>query len=58
MVKIGLINEKPRSICAIDASTNSLAFAVFSDIALVYFGKINFDGKNTFQKVGLSLIHI
>jgi Holliday junction resolvasome RuvABC endonuclease subunit len=52
MVKIGLINKKPRNICAIDASTNSLAFAVFSDMSLVYFGKINFDGKNTFQKVG------
>jgi len=52
MVKIGLINEKPRNICAIDASTNSLAFAVFSDMALVYFGKINFSGNNTFQKVG------
>lgn len=40
-----------RKICAIDASTNSLAFALFEDKALVLVGKISFDGKNTYQKV-------
>lgn len=52
MVKIGLINEKPKNICAIDASTNSLAFAIFSGVALVASGKINFAGKTAYQKVG------
>lgn len=52
MVKIGLINERPVNICSIDASTNSLAFAVFSDLALVACGKINFTGKTAYAKVG------
>jgi hypothetical protein len=43
----------PKTICAIDASTNSLAFAVFDTFTrtLVSFGKINFEGKNTYEKV-------
>jgi Holliday junction resolvasome RuvABC endonuclease subunit len=43
----------PDTICAIDASTNSLAFSVFDtkkkDISKV--GKINFEGKDTYEKV-------
>jgi len=43
----------PDSICAIDASTNSLAFAVFNtkkkDITTI--GKISFEGKDTYEKV-------
>jgi hypothetical protein len=43
----------PDSICAIDASTNSLAFAVFNtkkkDITTI--GKIAFEGKDTYEKV-------
>ena len=43
----------PDSICAIDASTSSLAFAVFNtkkkDITTI--GKINFEGKDTYEKV-------
>jgi Holliday junction resolvasome RuvABC endonuclease subunit len=48
------LNEvvKPKTICAIDASTNSLAFAVFVDDRLVKYGKIKFSGNNTYQKVG------
>jgi Holliday junction resolvasome RuvABC endonuclease subunit len=42
---------KPKTICAIDASTNSIAFALFSDDELVTVGKINFQGKDTYQKV-------
>ena len=52
MVKIGKINEKPQNICAIDASTNSLAFAIFSGKTLVRYGKINFEGLNAYQKLG------
>jgi len=40
-----------RKICAIDASTNSLALALFEDKALVLVGKINFEGKTTYAKV-------
>lgn len=52
MVKIGKINPKPQNILAIDASTNSLAFAIFSDDVLVNYGKIKFDGANAYQKLG------
>jgi Holliday junction resolvasome RuvABC endonuclease subunit len=52
MVKLGQINQKPKNILAIDASTNSLAFAIFSDKTLVRYGKIRFDGLNAYQKLG------
>jgi hypothetical protein len=53
MVKIGQPNgPKPKNILAIDASTNSLAFAIFSDRTLVKCGKIRFDGSNAYQKLG------
>ena len=42
---------QPKTICAIDASTNSLAFALFVDNDLNSIGKIHFDGKNTYEKV-------
>lgn len=41
----------PKTICAIDASTNSLAFALFVDNDLNSIGKIHFDGNNTYEKV-------
>ena len=42
---------KPKTICAIDASTNSLAFALFVDNDLNSIGKIHFDGNNIYEKV-------
>ncbi len=42
---------KPHKICAIDASTNSLAFALFSGDNLESVGKINFEGKDVYEKV-------
>jgi hypothetical protein len=43
----------PKIICAIDASTNSLAFALFDtqQKTLGVMGKINFEGNNTYEKV-------
>jgi Holliday junction resolvasome RuvABC endonuclease subunit len=43
----------PKTICAIDASTNSLAFAIFDtqQKTLESVGKITFKGKNTYEKV-------
>ena len=52
MVKLSLISSQPKTICAIDASTNSLAFAIFEDKKLIRFGKIIFQGSNTYKKVG------
>ena len=51
MVNLGKINPKPQSICSIDASTNSLAFAIFKDDSLLKFGKILFEGTNSYSKV-------
>ena len=47
--KCGLTIQ-PKTICAIDASTNSLAFAIFSNKDLKMIGKINFKGNNTYEK--------
>ena len=44
-------NNNPKTICAIDASTNSLAFAIFNDSVLGSIGKINFNGKTNYEKV-------
>lgn len=51
MVKLSSINPQPQRICAIDASTNSLAFAIFDGEELEAVGKINFSGNNTYAKV-------
>jgi len=45
------LEVKPHTICAIDASTNSLAFALFDGENLGVVGKINFEGNNTYEKV-------
>jgi Holliday junction resolvasome RuvABC endonuclease subunit len=50
MVKINL-DQKPKTICAIDASTNSLAFSIFEDGKLLQYGKINFVGVTAYDKV-------
>jgi hypothetical protein len=43
----------PKTICAIDASTNNFAFALFDtqEKTLGSVGKINFVGNDTYQKV-------
>jgi Holliday junction resolvasome RuvABC endonuclease subunit len=50
-MKTIIASNKPNNICSIDASTNSLAFAIFSGNSLNKFGKINFQGMNTYSKV-------
>lgn len=42
----------PTSFCAIDASTNSLAFAYFVNGNLEKYGKIKFLGSNIYAKLG------
>jgi len=46
-------NTNPTTICTIDDSTNSLAFALFDtkEKTLQSVGKINFEGNNTYEKV-------
>lgn len=50
MVKLNL-TKKPKRFCAIDASTNSLAFAIFEDARIIACGKIKFEGITTYDKV-------
>ena len=52
MVKVSLLSNPVKNLCAIDASTNSLAFAIFTDKELVASGKIKFSGIDTYVKVG------
>jgi Holliday junction resolvasome RuvABC endonuclease subunit len=40
-----------KSFCAIDASTNSLAFAIFNNKKIIACGKIKFEGADTYEKV-------
>jgi Holliday junction resolvasome RuvABC endonuclease subunit len=44
-------SKAPERVCAIDASTNSLAYATFHGGYLREFGKINFEGKDIYEKV-------
>jgi len=44
-------SNQPYNICAIDASTNSLAFAIYSHQKLAKYGKITFEGKDIYEKV-------
>jgi hypothetical protein len=50
-MKISNFDYMPETILAIDASTNSLAYAIFTNKNLVDYGKINFSGINTYAKV-------
>jgi hypothetical protein len=42
--------NQPISICAIDASTNNIAFAFYTNKKLDRYGKINLQGNNIYQK--------
>ena len=44
-------NGEPKTICAIDASTTSLAFALFDNKKLTTVGKIKFEGSTNYKKV-------
>ena len=49
---INLNSQVPQKICSIDASTNTLAFAIFNNKELTYIGKLNFEGTNIYEKIG------
>ena len=54
---MGIVKNKwgmevqPERVCAIDASTNSLAYATFHGGYLKEVGKINFEGTDIYEKV-------
>jgi Holliday junction resolvasome RuvABC endonuclease subunit len=45
------VEIQPERICSIDASTNRLAYATFHGGHLKEVGKINFEGKDIYEKV-------
>jgi hypothetical protein len=50
-MKISNLVDTPKTIMAIDASTNSMAFSIFIDGSLDKFGKVNFQGTTPYAKV-------
>lgn len=44
--------DAPNNFCAIDASTNSMAFAYFVNHNLEKYGKIRFSGERIYDKIG------
>ena len=51
MVNLSALSNQPDKICTIDASTNSLAFAIFDNKSLESFGKISFEGSTAYEKL-------
>lgn len=45
------LTSKPEKFCAIDASTNSMAFAYFDNDSLVRYGKIKYFGNDIYEKI-------
>jgi Holliday junction resolvasome RuvABC endonuclease subunit len=45
------MKDKPESFCSIDASTNSLAFAYFTNNKLMKYGKIRYFGSDIYEKI-------
>ena len=50
-MNLDLISTKPETVCSIDASTNSMAYAIFRGTELLDYGKIEFVGNTTYNKV-------
>jgi len=42
----------PKTILAIDASTNSMAFSLFSERKLIKYGKVNLYGNHVYERTG------
>jgi Holliday junction resolvasome RuvABC endonuclease subunit len=47
-----IVETAPANFCAVDACTNSLAFAYFVNHKLDSYGKIKFNGANIYEKLG------
>jgi|AntAceMinimDraft_5_1070358.scaffolds.fasta_scaffold00254_14 Holliday junction resolvasome RuvABC endonuclease subunit len=45
------LTSRPDSLCSIDASTNSLAFAYFENNQLIKYGKIKYFGNDIYEKI-------
>ena len=48
---LSLLSNKPKRLCTVDASTQSIAFAIFEEDRLIKYGKVRFDGTRNYDKV-------
>ena len=55
MVNLTKFSIIPNKIITIDASTTSIAYAVFEDKKLVLNGKVEFLGKNVYEKISSAI---
>lgn len=55
MVNLNKFVSVPNKIIAIDASTTSIAYAVFENKKLILNGKVEFSGKNVYQKISSAI---
>jgi Holliday junction resolvasome RuvABC endonuclease subunit len=55
MVNLTKFSIIPNKIITIDASTTSIAYAVFEDKKLILNGKVEFLGKNVYQKISSAI---
>lgn len=55
MVNLNKFINIPNKIISIDASTTSIAYAVFENKKLVLNGKVNFSGKDVYQKISSAI---
>jgi Holliday junction resolvasome RuvABC endonuclease subunit len=55
MVNLTKFSIIPNKIITVDASTTSIAYAVFEDKKLILNGKVEFLGKNVYQKISSAI---
>ena len=55
MVNLNKFINVPNKIISVDASTTSIAYAVFENKKLVLNGKVNFSGKDVYQKISSAI---
>lgn len=55
MVNLNKLSFIPNKIISIDASTTSIAYAVFDGEDLVLHGKVEFSGQNVYQKISSAI---
>lgn len=55
MVNLNKFISIPNKIISIDASTTSIAYAVFENKKLILNGRVEFSGKNVYQKISSAI---
>jgi len=55
MVNLTKFSTIPNKVITVDASTTSIAYAVFEDKKLILNGKVEFLGKNVYQKISSAI---